>query len=434
MNSEGLVVLGGGVAGLAASIYSGADIYEASGSVGGVAQSDMVEGFTFDRGIHILQTRNKLVLNLFSDLGVSLTAHNRNAYVYSHGKYTAYPFQVNTAGLPLHLRMRCVWGFLRRNRSAEPTNYEEWIYRSVGKGFAETFLIPYSEKFWTVSTRQLTYEWTGNRVPQPTILQVVRGALVERQTRIGTNFDFQYPNAIDGYGTIANALSKRSGNIHLQHRAVRLDTSNCRLSFENGSSVRYETLISSIPLPELISICPHAPDTVRTAASLLWSNSIFVVNLGIGRANISTRHWVHFPERNISFFRISYPHTFSEHVVPKGMSSISAEVSYSQHKPLDRAAIIPRVVEDLRRVGAIDRNDRIVTQMTKDIRYGYCVYDHSRKQALKTIFDWLESVNIISCGRYGRWSYFWSDESMLSGKKAAELATRRLRTSAQNAR
>jgi protoporphyrinogen oxidase len=425
MNPEGLVVLGAGVAGLAASIYSGAGIYEGGDSVGGVAQSDTVDGFTFDRGIHILQTRNKLILDLLSDVGVEFTAHSRNAYIYSHGKYTAYPFQVNTAGLSLSLRMKCVWGFLRRGCFAEPSNYEEWIYRSVGKGFAETFLIPYSEKFWTVSPREMTHEWTGNRVPQPTTLQVLRGALVEKQTRIGTNFDFQYPNTRDGYGTIANALLKRTGPLHLNHKAVRVDSASQVVSFQNGHTAQYETLISTIPLPDLIAICPQAPGAVRKAASLLWCNSIFVVNLGIDRSDISSKHWVHFPERDLSFFRISYPHTFSNYTAPPGMSSISAEVAYSEHRPLDRNSIVPRVVDDLRRVGALGRNDRIVAQATRDIPSAYCVYDHNRKQALNTVFSWLDSVNIVPCGRYGRWTYFWSDESMLSGKKAAELAIKR---------
>lgn len=424
MHSDGIVILGGGLAGLAAGYYSGAPVYEAAAEPGGVAASDTVNGFTFDRGIHILQTRNETVLQLLQTLGVTLRSHARNAYVYSHGTYTAYPFQVNTAGLPIGLRVRCVRDFLRRQRHPEPRNYEEWIYRSIGTGFARTFLIPYSEKFWLVSPAEMTHEWTTGRVPQPSVRQVLRGALRSEQTAIGTNVDFRYPTMGAGYGAIAKALRAEIDTVHVNHRAVRVDTHRRSIAFENGTSVSYDTLISTIPLPTLVGACPYAPEEVRAAAARLRSNSIAVVNLGIDRPNISDRHWVHFPEKDVSFFRISYPHTFAPDVTPPGMSSISAEVSYAPDCPPDPERITDRVIEDLIRVRALDPRDRVVARAVANVRYGYCIYDMHRTTAVRTIHKWLRSVGIVPSGRYGLWTYFWSDESILSGKKAAEIAKR----------
>ncbi|HYR43003.1 MAG TPA: hypothetical protein VER98_08270, partial [Terriglobia bacterium] len=181
--------------------------------------------------------------------------------------------------------------------------------------------------------------------------------------------------------------------------------------------------------PELISICEDAPDHVKLAAARLRTNSIFLVNLGIDRPNLSDKHWIHFPEKEISFFRISYPHNFGPGVAPKGTSSISAEVAYSDLRPLDKATIVDRVIDDLKRVGAVGRSDRIIVRTTRDIRYAYCLYDMHRKEALRTVLGWLRNAAVISCGRYGLWTYFWSDESMLSGKKAAQNALRQRRVS-----
>lgn len=423
MDNHRTVILGGGLAGLAASVYAGgAPVYEADERAGGVALSDTTAGFTFDRGIHILQTRNEKVLQLLHELGVELQSHSRNAYIYFNGTYTAYPFQVNTAGLPLGLRAKCVWGFLNRGRHPAPTNYEEWIYKSIGTSFADCFLIPYSEKFWTVHPREMTYTWTANRVPQPNLKQVLRGALWSKQTEIGSNVDFRYPVNGAGYGAIAQALRQRAGEVHLSHRATALDTRNRRIQFNHGLEIPYGVLINSIPLPELINICRDAPENVRAAATQLRFNSIVVVNLGIDRPRISDKHWVHFPEKEISFFRISYPHNLSPEVVPRGMSSISAEVAYSAAAPINQQTIIDRVITDLIRVGAMRQDDPIVVRTTRNIKYGYCIYDRQRPQALSIIQQWLASVGIISCGRYGLWTYFWSDEAILSGKKAAEKA------------
>jgi protoporphyrinogen oxidase len=425
MGSDGVIILGGGLAGLSAAFYSGAPVYEAASEAGGVAGSDTIDGFTFDRGIHILQTRNETILRLLRSLGVQLVEHSRNAYVYSHGTYTAYPFQVNTAGLPLGLRVRCVRDFLRRGSHPEPRNYEEWIYRSIGTSFAKTFLIPYSRKFWLVPPAEMTYEWTAGRVPQPKVRQVLRGAIRSQQTHIGTNVDFRYPTMGAGYGAIARAMVPRVQGLHLNHRAVRIDTDRRRVTFQNGACVHYETLISSIPLSTLVRACPKAPAAVCEAAAQLRTNSILVVNLGIDRPNVSDRHWVHFPEPDVSFFRISYPHTFASDVAPDGMSSISAEVAYAPERPPDAAAMTERVIDDLIRVSALDRRDRIVVRFASHVRHGYCIYDMNRKAAVRTVHDWLKTVGIVPCGRYGLWTYFWSDEAMLSGKKAAENVLRR---------
>jgi protoporphyrinogen oxidase len=421
---DGVIVLGGGVAGLTASCCTGAPVYEAASTVGGVAGSDTVDGFTFDRGIHILQTRNRVVLDLLERVGVRLREHHRRAFIYSHGTYTPYPFQVNTAGLPVGLRLRCAWDFLRRARHPAPRNYEEWIYRSIGSSFARTFLIPYSEKFWTISPREMTFEWTAGRVPQPSAAQVLRGAVWSRPTRIGTNVDFRYPTMGAGYGAIATALASAAGPIHLNHRATGIDTSRRIVTFEGGHSVRYDTMISTLPLPELVRLCPAAPPAVSAAAARLRTNSIFVVNLGIGRPDVGQRHWVHFPGRDVSFFRISYPHTFSADVAPPGTSSISAEVAYSADNPPDRAGLVERVIDDLIRVRALGARDPIVLTRTSNIRYAYCIYDMNRRAAVREVHRWLRGVGVHPCGRYGLWTYFWSDESMLSGKTTAERVLR----------
>ncbi len=417
-----VVILGGGLTGLAASIASGAEIYEAEGAVGGIASSDHCEGFAFDRGIHVMQGMPARIRKLLDDAGVRLNVRSRRAFIHSHGTFTPYPFQVNTAGMPFGVRARCVMDFLTRPRGSRPENYEEWIYQSVGRGFAEKFLIPYSEKFWTVHPREMTHEWTGNRVPQPSTLQVIRGALWSRQTRIGTNSEFEYPSHAPGYGSIAEALRSRAETVHCGHRASRLDAAGHRLHFENGAVVSYGQLISTIPLPELVRICPEAPEEVRKAAALLRTNSIVVVNLGIARPRLNDWHWVHFPEPGESFFRISFPNNFAENVAPAGMSSISAEVAYSPERPIDKAGIVERVVEDLRRVRVLRPEDRVAFSAIRDIPYGYCIHDFHRKAAVRTVRNWLLERDVIATGRYGLWNYFWSHEAMMSGLQAGEKA------------
>src|SRR5690606_31116063 len=78
-------------------------------------------------------------------------------------------------------------------------------------------------------------------------------------------------------------------------RTVRLD---------DGRSVGFDSLISTMPLPQLVAACgDEAPDDVRQAAAALRHVSVRCVNLGIGRAQLSDKHWIYYPEDTV-FHRI----------------------------------------------------------------------------------------------------------------------------------
>ncbi len=85
-----------------------------------------------------------------------------------------------------------------------------------------------------------------------------------------------------------------------------------------------------------------------------------------------------------------------------------------------------RVINDLKRVRVLRQDDSIIATSIYDIPYGYCIYDEHRRESLPLIKNWLKSVNIIPSGRYGLWTYFWSDEAIMSGKKAAMQAQKDL--------
>jgi protoporphyrinogen oxidase len=427
LGQAGLVILGGGVAGLTASLLTQAPVYEADAEPGGAVASDHCEGFTFDRGIHVLQTKNQKILDRLQELGVDFAIIQRSAHIHAFGKDTAYPFQINSTNLRLDRRARCVWAFLRRASNPEPANYADWIYRSVGRGFGDTFLIPYSEKFWGVHPRDMSFEWTDSRVPKADVWQVLRGAVISRNTRVGTNATFRYPRGPGGYGTVSNVLRDAIGDkLHTGKCATHIDTGQRRIVFNDRECIDYRVLLSTIPLPVLIRIATGVPSELHQAVASLRTNSIMVVNLGIGRANITSKHWVHFPEKDVVFFRISFPHNFSADLAPPGTSSVSCEVSYPTGSPPDRGALVKRVTEDLIRVGVLRPDDKVVTAHTRDIPFGYCIYDNARRAALPVIYRWLDSIDIVPSGRYGLWTYFWSDEAMVSGEQAAEQALKRV--------
>ena len=100
-----VVILGAGLAGLSAA-YNLDDrdvvLVERESEVGGLCRSKRHDGFVFDFTGHLLHLRDPTirdwVLDLLPDGYCQL---DRSAWIHSHDLLTPYPFQANTAGLPL---------------------------------------------------------------------------------------------------------------------------------------------------------------------------------------------------------------------------------------------------------------------------------------------------------------------------------------------
>ena len=427
-NDNKTIILGGGLAGLAAAYHSGFPIYEQRNRPGGTADSISKGGFVFDFGIHVLHSKDPRFHKLMSELNVKLVSCQRRAWIYSYGTYTCYPFQVNSSHLPLLLRMRCVFGFLRRKRNSFARNYEEWMIQNFGKGFVKTFLIPYAEKFWGVSPKQMTYEWTDARVPQPNTVEVLKGAFVNAPSDLGPNAQFQYPSERGaGFAGLPQAIAAKIDNIHYGMKVSAIDTEKKMVFFNSGEkAVEYDNLITTLPLPNLIELLLHVPSEIQEAADRLSCNSIAIVNIGVDRPNITDKHWVHFPENEISFFRISFPNNFCEGLNPDGSTPIQAEVAYDRKNPPERDELLKKVHNDLIKVGILKQEDKIIFQDVLYRRNAYVIYTHDRKETVNRIHDYLHSLDIYPCGRYGAWEYLWSDEAILSGKKVGEEVLHKL--------
>lgn len=421
MRNPEVLVLGGGLAGLSASRRGGYPVYEAEAHTGGNSASFNSHGFVFDLGIHILQSKDPAFHNLMDEVGVVMNSHLRSAWIFSHGNYVRYPFQVNTWHLPLPLRISCVGSYLLGRGKGTPHNYHDWIIENFGTGFARHFLIPYARKFWRVDPREMTFEWVGDRVPRPRVSDLLKGAVRDTETGLGTNHRFQYPQMRGGgFGSIPEALRPPAASFFPNRRATEVALKEREIRFSNGDLARYDYLISTIPLPELIGMLRDVPAEISAAASRLTTNSIAVISLGFDCLLPGDRHWIHFPQEDISFFRMSFPFTFADGLVPNGCSSIQAEASYDPSDPPDPEQLVETVLRDLRRAGVLSGSEKVITSDVRFIRYGYVIYDFQREESLKTIHTFLEAHGIFPCGRYGSWKYLWSDEAIADGLKTAD--------------
>ncbi len=457
------VVLGAGPTGLAAACHLGEDalLLERLGTVGGWCRSIHDRGFTFDHAGHIMFSNDPYVLKLYDMLlGPNLHWQDREAWVYSKNVYTRYPFQGALYGLPPKVIKECIVGAIEARfgnlgrldgcaaapcvvkpvedccadgtadaansgalaaRKRDSRNFEEFIYQVWGKGIARHFAIPYNQKLWTVPLAEMETSWLGGRVPLPDLEQIIEGALEPAGKPMGPNARFGYPLSGGFQALMSGFLPHIKGRIEMNAEAAQLLPRAHLLVMADGRRYRYEHLVSTIPLPELVRLAgAEAPDEVRAAARALRHLSVRCVNLGVGRAGVTDKHWIYYPEDTV-FHRIFAQGNASPHCNPPGGFGLTCEISYSPWKPLplDGQALVERCIADCVKVGMLRPDDAILAANQVDMPYAYVVYDHARAANVALVKAWLARHDILLAGRYSEWEYYNSDHAFIAGKKAA---------------
>ena len=427
-----IVVLGTGMAGFGAAHRLHAEgivpvMYDKNPYHGGHTTSHYHEGgFIFDMGPHISFTKDTRIQELFADSvdqrfeTVQITLNN-----YWRGHWPLHPVQLHLHGLPPDVVVKVISDFVEERNAPdrEIRNYSDWLLASFGKTFADLFPGTYTRKYHLTTADNMSTDWLGPRIYRPSLEEVLQGALSPASPHKHYITHFRYPSD----GGFMRYLTKfvPKGNLKLTHELVSVDPRARELRFANGVTTGYDTLVSSVPLPEMIRMTKGAPADVAEASRRLACSTCVLVNVGIAREDLSPAHMTYFYDEDICFTRLSFPHMLSPRNVPDGAGSIQAEVYFSpKYRPLEGSPDdwIEPVVRDLRRCGLVREDDRILWRNAALVRYANVIFDLDRADALATVHGYLDDIGIHYCGRYGDWGYMWTDESFKSGELAAEKA------------
>lgn len=428
-----VVVIGSGMGGLGAVNRLQAEgirpvLYDKNAHYGGhTASFRNPQGFLFDLGPHISFTKDKRFQDLlagnvegeFESIQIHLNNHWR-------GHWLTHPVQLHLHGLPPDMIVDIVDDFVREQSLGERpiANYEDWLVASYGRRFAETFPMQYTRKYHTTPADNMSTDWLGPRMYRPNLREMLQGALASAPPPIEHYVsNFRYPRS-GGFLSYLHAFA-RMADLKLGHEVVRIDPDARLLRFADGREAGYDALVSSIPLSDLVPMVTGAPDDVVAAARRLACSTCVLVNLGIGRADLSPAHMTYFYDADICFTRLSFPHMLAASNAPSDCGSIQAEVYFSaKYRPLTQRPedCIEPVIADLRRCGLLRDDDRILSRGAMLIQHANVIFDLERAAAVETVHGFLDDLGIAYCGRYGDWAYMWTDESFSSGERAADKA------------
>ena len=405
-------ILGGGISGiaLAAHLGEGVEVLEKRSRIGGLCGAIIENGFTFDAaGPHIMFSKNKAVLQLMIDvLGDNVRQGRRENRIWFKGRLVKYPFENDLASLPKEDNFDCIYGYIVNPRANDtPSNLAEWSYATFGAGISEKYFIPYNRKIWNYDPAKIGLEFVS-RIPKPPMEDVLKSSIGIPTEGYLHQLYFSYPIE-GGFESIVHGFAKRvRGEVHTDCRVVSVarDGDRWRVVTADGSERSYRTLVSTLPIHELLPIWEGAPADAIEAAQKLRYNSLINVLLGFSEDRGHPYTAVYLPDPEILFHRISFPKAFSDRCVPAGSSSIMAEITTNED--MRDEDVIERVIADLVKIGFIDPST-IVYRRAVRFRYGYPVYDLEYRKNVEAMRNAVARTGLHLLGRFAQFDYINSD-------------------------
>ena len=196
----------------------------------------------------------------------------------------------------------------------------------------------------------------------------------------------------------------------------RRRSSECRAAARRP----YDSLVTTLALPETYRLLKDTSDSLRHSASLLRAVGVLEYQYRHRSPEYQRSALDLFSGRSVHLFPRRIPDEFFESRRPEGTSSTYIEITYQPEQKPNVEEAYARSIDDLERCGILRPGDRVLTRVDLDIKSAYVIFDEHRQSPLQTLIDYLESRDIYTAGRYGRWDYYSMEDSIRSGKAIAE--------------
>lgn len=420
-----VVILGAGVTGLAAGVASGAPVFEAADAPGGICSSYYVrpgsrerlaerpsdgEAYRFEiGGGHWIFGGDPIVLSYIGRLA-PLRAYRRRSSVWFPDRQLAvpYPLQNHLHALGPDIVARALAEMARPFRGAR--TMREWLVESFGPTLCELFFEPF-HALYTAGLHERIAPQDAYKSPVSLEL-AIRGAVAETPA-VGYNAEFVYPE--NGLDALARRVAA-GARVSYAKRAERIDVRERTVHFADGTTVRWDALLSTLPLNRTLAMTGLSVDAEPDPHT-----SVLVLNVGGRRGpRCPDDHWIYVPQTRAGFHRVGFYDAVDVHFLPASARRAHDRVSmYVERafpggaRPSDAeteryAAAVVRELQDWGFLGATE----VVDPTWIDVAYTWA-WPGSRwtRLAMRA----LEQHGVFPAGRYGRWTFQGIAESMREG-------------------
>jgi len=358
------VILGAGVTGLAAGIKTGGNVYEAKSIPGGICRSYRKKGYHFDIGGGHWIFKADPILDFLKE----------------HSAVKPYTRRVGTY---INTMIPGLIQELKNKTCYKTGTLKYWMEEKFGSELGNLFFHPWHEKYTGGLYDQIVQD-DVTKSPQP------KGDIYNKY--------FYYP--INGLSELVDSMAKKC-DVKYNKNVVAIDTKNKKVVFQDSSYVKYDKLISTIPLIDLLEM-------VNITHKLPFT-SCDVLNIGAVRGtNCPNEHWVYVPYCKSGFYRVGFYSNVDHKFAHPDKVSIYVEKTKTNDVPLK--IYKDNVIKELQEWGWI-RSVDIIDHNPIRVAYTWLYPDSNREKLLTEV----NKLGITSIGRYGSWRFCGISESIQQG-------------------
>ena len=427
--SHEILILGGGASGLSLSILTGAPVIEKEAEPGGHALSKQIDGYTFDRGPHIMFSRSELLLScMVGSLGDNVHRCVRNNKVSIGDRLIKYPIENDLGSLQHCQKVECLTDYVKAKIRQEtqvekPANLAEWFTESFGKGLTDLYFRPYNEKVWKTSLEELSMIWS-ERIPAPPLDDVLKSAFGESTEGYLHQLHYHYPR-VGGYSSLMNAWARGipKTKLHLSTNVTKIIPQKGKVYVET-SNTRFESekVVSTLPLTSIRKLIDEIPTEVSRSIDRLRTNATVIVTMAFRGVDDSQWTAVYVPDKDFLPNRVSYPAVFSPENAPTGKFLVQSEIIIPTLKDvqhLDDKFFETHVYNGLKNRRLIPNEAVLESTYIDRYELAYVVYTEGFEKDVEIVTTWADSIGVILHGRFGSHNYLNVDGCLEQSIKLA---------------
>jgi protoporphyrinogen oxidase len=406
------LIVGAGISGLAtaAALPEGeALVLEADLEIGGYCKTVRRDGFVWDYSghfFHFKQPEIEAWLRARMPEQRVRTIKKRSFAAYK-GRQIDFPFQKNIHQLPQEEFIDCLHDLYFAQPDAVAGNFKQMLYGRFGRAIAEKFLIPYNEKLYACDLATLDKDAMGRFFPYANVADVIRNMKSPDNASYNATFTYPEGGAIEYVKALASAV--RPEALALGEALVSIDLAR-KHARTTKRELHFDRLVSSMPFDRLLKVA----GLTHNASVFSW-NKVLVFNLGFDRKGPRDVHWVYYPDRARSFYRVG----FYDNMFDTDRMSLYVELGFPRGATLDVDALRARVLEDLKAEGVVSGHKLVAHHsVVMDPAYVHITQasmaEHRRLSAV------LRQHGVHSIGRYGGWTYCSIEDDIIEARALAQ--------------
>ncbi|MCL2723124.1 MAG: NAD(P)-binding protein [Polyangiaceae bacterium] len=422
MEKFATLIVGAGITGLAtaAALSARGDsdylVMEADREIGGYCKTVKKDGFVWDYSGHFFHFKHPEIEAWLRErmTGQRIRKITKKSLIAFKGRQIDFPFQKNIHQLPREDFIDCLYDlyFARAPRellgaSAPPitdeNNFKAMLYARFGRSIAEKFLIPYNEKLYATDLSALDKDAMGRFFPKADLTDIVRNMKIANNASYNASFTYPEGGAMEYVKAIAGAV--REDGIALGERLMSVDLA-AKVAKTSKREIAFGRLVSSIPLEQFVRLA----DVPHDRGAFSW-NKVLVFNFGFDKKGQSDVHWIYFPDRLLSFYRVG----FYDNIFDADRLSIYVELGYAKDAAVDVVRTRENVLLDLKRAGVI-QDHRLVAEHSVVMDPAYVHITQRSIAECTRLAAMLREHDVYSIGRYGGWTYCSIEDNVVEAR------------------